>query len=253
MLSSHTKRRHLFPTAIKILDQQAKNILSVRISPNEMSSGNSTPTPSDLAIFLDLDGTLISTTWTKDGIIEGVRETAITSNATAGRCTYKRPFLDLFLHEVSTRFGQVHVFTASNQVYADPILDKLDPNGTIFTKRWYRESCQQVTGGQWYEGWRKNVLALDCSPLKIDPKRFVLVDDRQDFMMDHLSNGILVSAFKVSESSEERDTTLVKVLELLKQLDGVEDVRPLLDEKFLSHLIKKEMADLHVYQRANPI
>ena len=33
------------------------------------------------------------------------------------------------------------MFTASEQEYADPILDFLDPDGSLFQARFYRDSC----------------------------------------------------------------------------------------------------------------
>lgn len=36
---------------------------------------------------------------------------------------------------------QVIIFTASEQQYADPILDKLDPNKNLIKARFYRTSC----------------------------------------------------------------------------------------------------------------
>lgn len=50
---------------------------------------------------------------------------------------YKRPHLDEFLKKIS-RFGNVYIFTASIQKYADPIIDIIDPKG-IIKKRYYRE------------------------------------------------------------------------------------------------------------------
>jgi TFIIF-interacting CTD phosphatase-like protein len=225
-----------------------------------MSSSCPTPTPSDLVIFLDLDNTIISTPLLK-GVIESLRENALTyecpttDNRSIQVTSYKRPFLDLFLQEISTRYAQIHVFTAASKGYADAVLDKLDPNGTVFTKRWYNESCRRVKNDEM--DLRKNALMLDCSPLKIDPKRFVLIDDRPEYMMDHLLNGVLVSEFNVTRDDvaidiAKHDSTLVKVLELLKQLDCVEDVRPLLEEKFNWDIIK-HMADWEINLVAKPI
>ena len=38
---------------------------------------------------------------------------------------------------------EILVFTAGEQEYADHILDYIDPNNTIFTKRLYRQDCIQ--------------------------------------------------------------------------------------------------------------
>ena len=38
-------------------------------------------------------------------------------------------------------------FTASDKVYADAIVDYLDPNGEIFSHRLYRDSCVETEFG----------------------------------------------------------------------------------------------------------
>lgn len=52
----------------------------------------------------------------------------------------KRPFLEEFLQEVTSKY-ETHIYTAAMKVYAEPILDMLDPRGDRFAQRWYRESC----------------------------------------------------------------------------------------------------------------
>ena len=51
---------------------------------------------------------------------------------------YKRPYVDLFLCEVS-KIADVHMFTASIKDYADQIISELDPEKRIFVKRLYRD------------------------------------------------------------------------------------------------------------------
>ncbi len=45
-------------------------------------------------------------------------------------------------------FGTVSVFTTHKKSYADPILDKLDPQGKYFKHRFYRENCLNCDDGQ---------------------------------------------------------------------------------------------------------
>ena len=50
----------------------------------------------------------------------------------------RRPHLEMFLHRVAQMF-EVVVFTASENVYAEPLLDTLDPDRKLISRRFYRE------------------------------------------------------------------------------------------------------------------
>lgn len=52
----------------------------------------------------------------------------------------QRPHLQTFLRRVADMF-EIVVFTASQSIYAKQLLDILDPEGTLISKRAYRESC----------------------------------------------------------------------------------------------------------------
>ena len=43
---------------------------------------------------------------------------------------------------------EVWIYTASEKVYADAVIDKLDPNGEIFKNRLYRENCLKDEEGR---------------------------------------------------------------------------------------------------------
>lgn len=142
---------------------------------------------------------------------------------------HERPFLHDFLHEVSQKY-ETHIFTAAMEVYAKPVLKKLDPHGKIFTHAWYRESCQLDSNVGAYV---KNLgFCWDEEKLK----RTVLVDNNPLSFLANPENGVLVSSFY----DDARDTTLPAVLDLLHELDQEEDVRPTLDARFrLRHALNE--------------
>jgi CTD small phosphatase-like protein 2 len=57
---------------------------------------------------------------------------------------FLRPGLFEMLNQVSARF-EICVFTASEKVYADAILNQVDPLRKIFSKRIYRKHCLKAT------------------------------------------------------------------------------------------------------------
>lgn len=58
-----------------------------------------------------------------------------------------RPFARECLAQVGSCF-QIGIFTASSKEYADAIIDQIiDPSGTLFKFRLYREHCFQTADG----------------------------------------------------------------------------------------------------------
>ena len=152
-----------------------------------------------------------------------------------------RPGLREFLENCTQRF-ETHIFTAASSVYAKPVLDNLDPDGTMFAGRWYREHCQYVEKPQ--RAYLKN---LDNLPLA-DLSRVVLVDNNPLSFLTHPENGILVSSFY----HDPNDTSLRTVWKLLQKLDShKDDVRPILTEKFGLEEALKKMAAQKIAQNNN--
>ena len=163
----------------------------------------------------------------------------------------QRPHLEAFLEAVTSKY-ETHIYTAAMKVYAEPILDKLDPTGTRFAQRWYRETCDHDktmgayvknlsnlrfedrqarsnngSGGMTYDEYLAQDTADDLQashPLR----RVVLVDNNPLSFLSHPTNGILVSSFY----NDATDKTLPAVLDLLEELEDLEDVRPTLDSRF---------------------
>ena len=78
----------------------------------------------------------------------------------------KRPHLDKFLQWIAGKF-EVTIFTASQQVYAEKLLNLLDPESRYISYRLYRDSCLNVDGNYLKD---LNVLGRDLS-------KTVLVDN----------------------------------------------------------------------------
>lgn len=134
-----------------------------------------------------------------------------------------RPGLLEFLQAVTAKF-ETHIFTAAMEVYAKPLLDHLDPEGTMFDGLWYREHC--VFDAQ-QQAYVKDLTKLPALNDSLD--RVVLVDNNPLSFLANPSNGILVSSFY----SDANDKTLSNVWNLLQELDEkAEDVRPHLEERF---------------------
>ena len=100
--------------------------------------------PSDppISLVLDLDETLVHCT------VDPVDDPDMVFGVEFNGVDYQvhvryRPFLREFLEAVSERF-EVVVFTASQQVYADKLLDRIDPEGRYIKHRMFRDSCLPV-------------------------------------------------------------------------------------------------------------
>jgi len=121
----------------------------------------------------------------------------------------KRPRVDWFLEQVSSRFD-TYVMTAGTRDYAEPLLDVLDPN-RVLKGRFYRDSCV------FHEGhYFKDLRLVDE-----DPRRVLLVDNNPASFVLCPANGIPVVSFY----DDPQDRGLEGVLAVLLQLEAERDVR----------------------------
>lgn len=132
----------------------------------------------------------------------------------------KRPFLAQFLHAVAQIF-EVVVFTASQKVYADKLLNILDPHHKYITHRLYRDSCTNIEGN-----YIKNLLCLGR-----DLQHTVIVDNSPQVFGYQLDNGIPIESWY----DDPNDMELSRLLPFLKTLVNAPDVRPLVRNKFKLH------------------
>lgn len=138
----------------------------------------------------------------------------------------KRPHLDTFLKEITSKY-ETHIFTAAMEVYASPLLKRLDPDDQMFAGKYYREDCTFDPSLGVYVKDLKHALR-NRSNGTVNEGRVVLIDNNPMSFLANPLNGILVCNFY----DDPKDDTLKAVMDLLQELEKEEDVRPFLNDKF---------------------
>ncbi|RAL42980.1 hypothetical protein DM860_009762 [Cuscuta australis] len=169
-----------------------------------------------LTLALDLDETLVHST--VEPCIDADFTFSVNFN-TMDHTVYVRcrPHLRYFLERVSHLF-EIIIFTASQSIYAERVLNVLDPKRKIFRHRVFRESCVFVDG---------NYLK-DLSILGRDLARVIIIDNSPQAFGFQVDNGIPIESW----FDDPCDQELLALLPFLESLVGVEDVRPLIAKKF---------------------
>lgn len=143
-----------------------------------------------------------------------------------------RPHLQEFIETVS-QWYEIIIFTASQEVYANKIIDIIDTKGLI-THRLFRKDCIDIDGN----------FVKDLESLGRNLSETVIVDNSPQTFGYQLTNGVpIVSWFDCEEDNE-----LMKLISLLDRLRKVSDFRELLAKEFQLESIVNKLTDMELKQ-----
>lgn len=181
-----------------------------------------------MTVVLDMDETLVHSEFLngEDYNYRQEEDTRHTANNNGpdffldvcdGVAVHTRPWLTDFLEQLAKHF-EVGIFTAAEEVYAGPVLDTIDPNGLI-AFRLYRDSTVEFQGTQFVK---------DLSRLGRDLRRTVLVDNNLQATLASPDNSLMIEDYYGDNS----DMELKRILSLLRRLDRLDDIRPMLRSRY---------------------
>ncbi|KAF8695937.1 hypothetical protein HU200_036813 [Digitaria exilis] len=129
----------------------------------------------------------------------------------------KRPHVHMFLQRVAEMF-EVVIFTASQSVYANQLLDVLDPENKLFSKRFFRESCLFTDSGY----------TKDLTVVGTDLAKVAIIDNTPQVFQLQVNNGIPIESWYNNPADE----ALPRLIPFLETLAVADDVRPIIAKKF---------------------
>jgi Dullard-like phosphatase family protein len=168
-----------------------------------------------LAVF-DLDETLIHREVDNIADCDRVIEVRMPNKSIAKIGINIRPLLRESLEQIRKHYLLV-LFTASQQIYADKVLELIDPQNEFFIKRLYRNSCK--TGNIDKETiYIKDLDIFEGVPIG----KTIIIDNSVLSFCTQLYNGIPILPYY----DNKEDTELKDLVCYLDYLKNFEDIRP---------------------------
>jgi len=167
----------------------------------------------DKTLVLDLDQTLVHSTLTTMNQPDYTMEINVPESGLHTVYVKLRPYLLQFLKFASSLF-EVVVFTASPTVYANRVLDRLDPHHELIDHRMFRHHCH-------HHHHHKAHYIKDLCALGRDLSKVAIIDNSVEAFAFQLDNGVLIEDFLGSRE----DTALLRMQEFLVKLAKAKDAR----------------------------
>jgi Dullard-like phosphatase family protein len=162
-------------------------------------------------LVLDMDETLLHSVFDEEEVLPSAPDANVfLPEDEISIPVFWRPGVQDFLKKVSSEY-EVLVWTAGTRGYAEPVLNRLDPNGYI-TTRLYRDSCTEQDDGSFLK---------DLSTLNRPLSEVIIVDNNPDSFALHPDNGIQCVDFYFDAC----DTELKKIVHFLDLIKDAKDVR----------------------------
>ena len=141
-----------------------------------------------------------------------------------------RPGIYDFLDYASKNFDLV-VFTASDQQYADAIINYIERDKKYFKMRLYRNNCIFIDPGLYIKDLR-----IFDSLKKLE--NIIILDNSLFSFANQLNNGILITSF----FDDKEDTFLYNAKEYLEFIKNEKDIREVNKENFRFEEIKEDIS-----------
>ena len=141
-----------------------------------------------------------------------------------------RPGIYDFLDYASKNFDLV-VFTASDQQYADVIINYIERDKKYFKMRLYRNNCIFIDPGLYIKDLR-----IFDSFKKLED--IIILDNSLFSFANQLNNGILITSF----FDDKEDTFLYNAKEYLEFIKNEKDIREVNKENFRFEEIKEDIS-----------
>ena len=141
-----------------------------------------------------------------------------------------RPGIYDFLDYASKNFDLV-VFTASDQQYADAIINYIERDKKYFKMRLYRNNCIFIDPGLYIKDLR-----IFDSFKKLED--IIILDNSLFSFANQLNNGILITSF----FDDKEDTFLYNAKEYLEFIKNEKDIREINKESFRFEEIKEDIS-----------